>query len=138
MERFAINSKLSVSGELWLQSNTTLAGTSYFEVAGLMVGVITGSNNASLTLVATREYIVTSYIRHYGARSGVAGTILSATPGSKALLTVRQGASQIIGYVNVTDIDSSNGITLRSYEGTFSNCTNWLKLNQEYSLGGSF
>lgn len=128
-----LSSKLTVMGELWFQGDTTISGDR-FETYGLMIGQVTISNSIDLVLVSTKECIVTGYIRHYGARKGVLGTISASTIGSKAILTVRQGATQIIGYVNVTDIDSSNGITLRSYDGIFSNCDNWIKLNQEITV----
>lgn len=134
---FTLSNKLMVSGELWLQGDTTISGD-VFEVYGLMIGLITTSNSVDLILVSTKEYIISGYIHHYGARSLAVGTISASTPTSKALLTLQQGATQIIGYVNVTDIDSRNGLTLRSYDGIFSNTDNWLKLNIEYSIGGEF
>jgi len=129
-----LTNKLTVSGELWFQGDTTISGD-VFETYGLMIGQITAANSIDLLLVASKEYIVTGYIRHYGARQGGVGTIKSASPGTKTLLTVRQGSTQNIGYVDVTDVNSLNGITLRSYSGSFSNTDNWIRLNQEYTIG---
>lgn len=130
-----LTNKLTLTGELWFQGDTTIVGD-VFETYGLNIGLVTTSNTIDLLLPHTNEYIVNGYLWHYGARDSNKGTIKSSTPGLKTLLTVRQGATQNIAYVDVTDVDSSRGITLRSYEGIFSNTDNWIKLNQEYTTGG--
>lgn len=49
----------------------------------------------------------------------------SDTPGTKAIVTVLQGASEDLGFCDATDIDSSLGKTVLTYKGSRSGSLNW-------------
>jgi hypothetical protein len=49
----------------------------------------------------------------------------SDTPGTKAIVTVSQGATEDLGFCDATDIDSSLGKTVLTYKGNRSNTSNW-------------
>jgi hypothetical protein len=43
----------------------------------------------------------------------------------KAIIILKMGATQDIGFTNATRIDSSGGQTIYSYKGTITTCLNW-------------
>jgi hypothetical protein len=59
------------------------------------------------------------------ADCSLASTILSTVSGTRRKLTLLQGATQNLRLVNATDIDSSDGQTMWSQRGVFSNSLNW-------------
>jgi hypothetical protein len=98
--------------------------------AGFTVGTLTATayaNGTSLiTFVSGLPYNVTSNLSF--TYSGMSHTNLifnTTTPGSQAILTLQQGATQSVLFINATDINSSYGKTIVSYRGVVSNTNNW-------------
>ena len=60
---------------------------------------------------------------------------MSSTGGVKAILTLSTSGTQNVMYTNATDIDSSLGQTIYSFNGTLTDSINWQVLNA--SLIGS-
>jgi hypothetical protein len=52
----------------------------------------------------------------------------STVAGTRAIFTVLKGSTINIGFLNVTDINSSLGKKLYSYRGVISNSLNWAQL----------
>ena len=90
-------------------------------------------DGCDLTLDITNEYFVDTLFVLNGLASGAQiqsvfygyCSLNSSTPGTQALLTIKQGTIQDIMFCNVTDIDSSRGITLWGYNSIYSNTSNW-------------
>lgn len=90
---------------------------------------VASGNARNIIFKSGVEYFITSAVE---AQAGVytARSLFSATSaGTKAKLTLSQGVTQNIPNVDFTDIDAGNGITICSYNGTISNCTNVRQLN---------
>jgi hypothetical protein len=75
-------------------------------------------------LVATKTYRVRAGFTSKGTLAFPI-TLSSTVPGSQAIFTLDQGATIDVGFVNATDIDSSLGRTIYSYNGVFTNTLNW-------------
>lgn len=51
----------------------------------------------------------------------------ASTSGSRAIFTLRAGSNVSVSYVNPTDIDSSNGRSIKTYFGIIVNTLNWIR-----------
>ncbi len=130
-QTITLNSPLIGTGTLTIGNNTTFAGTSYWTTGTLTNTVI----NTILTLAATKNYTINTAIVITGTAAAHI-SIVSSSGGSQAILKLSQGATQDIGFVTATDIDSSLGQTIWDYKGTLSNATNWRALpTQPPSVG---
>ena len=128
-----INSQLNVSGMFFVSSASTgvaaFAGTAGFNVANMVLSTAVASK--IVTLHSTNTYTVTgSLVTVNTTGAGPAGvfsniTLNASSGGSQAKLNLQAGATQFVGFVNATDIDSSGGQKIYSYQGTLSNATNW-------------
>ena len=124
-----INSILELSGT-WLLGafDLILNGSS-----GFVCDTLSLTSNLtvarSLTLVAGVSYIINNQFTITGATNAFRYIIQSSVSGSQTILTLIQGANQNIAYVNATDIDSSRGQTIYSFNAVLSNATNWNTLN---------
>lgn len=118
------NSLLTVSNSLTylLASVVTFAGTSPWYTTNFF---ILTSNNINHTLVATKEYIVTTYFESIATTSALKDSLVSSVPGTKAIFTLNYGATQNVGYTNATDIDSSRGQTIWTFNGVVTTTFNW-------------
>ena len=119
-----INSLLSISGNLTYNSGTiiTCAGTSGWTAANFF---ILTSNNISHVLASGKTYTVTTYFESIATTSSLKDSLISGTPGTKAIFTLNYGATQNVGYTNATDIDSSRGQTIWTFNGTVTTTFNW-------------
>lgn len=115
-----LNSLLTATGTLTLSVSTTFNGT-----AGFIAGTFTCSTaGLTHTFKSTITYTVTTAITMAGTSASKI-SFVSGTATSAAILTLRQGVTQDVGFVNATDIDSSLGLTLWTYKGTLLRTTNW-------------
>ena len=106
---------------------SSLYGITYSGAYNVTIGTMsfTGGGAKNLTLVANQTYTVTTAMTITGGTSAARISVLSSSSGTKAILTLLQGATQDLSFVDGTDIDSSNGQTIWSYKGTLTRTTNW-------------
>lgn len=98
---------------------------------GITIGTLTYTGTTAtsiLNLKSGNTYVVTTSVSTTSATAAVPWLIKSSTGGVQAILTINQGATMDLGFVNATDIDSSAGITVYSYRATLSNTNNWSTL----------
>lgn len=110
-----------------LASGFVFAGTHGFTCATLTDN--STSTARAITLAAGIEYFVTSSLYLQSGWTGSRASIVSGTPGTKAKLTLSQGASIFLPNCNFTDINASLGKTIWLYNGTISNCDNVRQLS---------
>ncbi len=134
MTSVVINSLLRISNNL-TNGATSIA---FSGTAGWTVGTFVLSNPTGITftLAASTTYTLTA---------GATGTATAASPGlirssstpTRAVLTLTGTTTMDLGYINVTDIDSSAGQTFWSYGVVSSNSTNWLDYsNYPFNVSG--
>jgi hypothetical protein len=124
-----LNNKLTCSNSLILGlSNTVFSGTDgTFDTYDLFFGSPLSSSQTT-RLVATKTYTVRRLVQCTQAPSTFPLTLNSTVVGTKAIFTVLQSSTINIGFLNVTDINSSLGKKLYSYRGVISNSLNWAQL----------
>jgi len=88
-----------------------------------------GSSTAGITHTfgAGNSYSITNGINLTGTNASRIAFV-STVANTQAILTVLQGATIDVGYVNATDIDASLGQTIWSYRGTLTRTNNWQQL----------
>jgi cytoskeletal protein RodZ len=88
-----------------------------------------GSSTAGITHTfgAGNSYSITNGIDLRGTNASRISFVSTVT-NTQAILTVLQGATIDVGYVNATDIDASLGQTIWSYRGTLTRTNNWQQL----------
>ena len=125
-QTLTLSSLLTCTGTLTV-NNGAAATSNFGGTAGFNVGtftITTATTPRFVALTAGITYIITGNINiAYFSTSHT--KISSLTPGSKAILTLQQGATQDIGYCDATDIDSSAGQTFWTYKGTIATSFNW-------------
>ena len=94
---------------------TQFSGTSGFIINTLYTG--------SIILAAGITYSITNFISVYGNSLSVF-SIKSDTPGTKSILNYT-GTNQNLTYCNATDIDSSGGNPIYTFNGILNNTINW-------------
>ena len=130
---------------LTINSNLVLTGTLTIDAAGSAVPITTtilGNYNitmnslsfsqgvnggVTLVLVAGQTYKINSSISYLGGK-GTNSAIKSSSSGTRATLTLVQGATQSVSFITATDIDSSAGQTIWCWNPTLSNTLNWSSL----------
>jgi hypothetical protein len=125
LQTVTLSSNLSITNNLALSTfSTTFAGTGVWTCANFIIGA--GGSALSHTLVSTQTYTITTSISITGT-SALHHTIKSSVGGSKAILILQNnsGVTQDIDFCNGTDIDSSLGLTIWTYKGTVTTCSNW-------------
>lgn len=132
-----INSLLNISGTLLLGTiDIILSGTSGFICNSLSLSSTTLTVPRSLTLTSGLSY-TTANMTMLGSTDTFRYTIKSSTPSSQAILTCT-GQNNVM-YVNATDIDSSMGKTIFSFNGVLNNTLNWELLTPSImTSGGNF
>jgi len=105
-----------------LSNNIVFAGSAGFNVGSLTI--IFGNSTKSLTLASGVTYNVNTSFTLTSGTSAIHQTIKSSTGGVKAILTLKNGASQDLSFVNFTDIDASAGKTIGTYKGTIATSLN--------------
>jgi hypothetical protein len=125
-----VNNALTLNG-----LNLIFAGT-----AGVNCNYLYQTITGQITLVSTIDYIISSGFVSEISNNVSRSLFKSSIPTSKAILTLEPSATQSIGYVNATDIDSSAGQKLWSFKGVLNNADNWEELTAvaaESGGGGS-
>ena len=124
-----LNNKLTCSNSLILgTSSTTFSGTDgTFDTYDLYFGSPL-STSQTTRLVATKTYTVRRLVQCTQAPSTFPLILNSTVAGTRAIFTVLKGSTIDIGFLNVTDINSSLGKKLYSYRGVISNSLNWAQL----------
>ena len=124
---FTLNSLLTVTGTLSTNAGSTFTGTAGFTCATLTGGA-SGITAATTTLAAGITYTVTSALTTNSSRVGAINLFISSSATIKAILTLNQGATCNV-LSNFTRIDSSAGRTIRSFNGTITDCLNIVAFN---------
>lgn len=123
-----INSLLSINNTLTYNLGTviTCAGTAGWTTSNFY---ILTSNNINHELVAGITYTVNNYFESISTTSLLKDSLISSIPGTKAIFTLAYGATQNVGYTNATDIDSSLGQTIWTFNGVVTTTLNWNSFN---------
>jgi fibronectin-binding autotransporter adhesin len=131
-----INSLLTATGTLTtsgVSGSVTFNGTHGFTV-GTWIDTTGGM---TITLAASKTYTVTTSLTLIG--SSASPIILnSSTPSTAAIFTLNSGASQAVGLVSATDIDSSLGQTVFDFSGTLLRTSNWVLLTTPRTVAKTF
>ena len=117
---------LTLGNTLVVGGTLTLGFSTIFTTSGFTVGVL----NLSVTgrthqFASTQTYTVNTSISCTIATNASRVLLRSTTPGSKAIFNLSPSATQDLGFVNATDINSLGGKKIYSYRGVFSNTDNW-------------
>jgi hypothetical protein len=125
-----INSLLTITGTLLTSANPLqFNGTSGFTTA---TWSCTGGGRV-FTLQAAVTYTITT------AWTSTAGqTFISSSGSVQAIITLNQGASQTMGAVIATRIDSGGGQTIWDWAGTLTTTTNWKLLVAPSTIGYAY
>lgn len=134
---YVLSNLLTASGNLEL--GTTGGTTTFSGLAGFNVGGITiGSTPATRTIIYTvaNAYSVTDNFSSTGTSNAARTTFQSSSPGTKIVFTLGTSATQKLAYINATDMDSSLGQTIYSFNGVLNNTINWSTLTAQNLTGG--
>lgn len=133
-----LNSLLTTLGSLSIGNiDATFAGIAGFSVPTLTLN--TAPNVArNITLQSGNTYNINSNFLSTGSNSAVRYTLKSSTPGVRAILTLSPSATQNVIFTNATDIDSSLGKRIYSFNGVFNNTLNWDLLSPDSINSGIF
>jgi hypothetical protein len=124
-----LNNNLSILGTLSFGTGAVaFAGTGVFTCATM---ALTSTNifAGGLTLVAGQTYTITNAMNILASSTPLPFNLKSSIGGTRAKLTLNYGASQNSGPITATDIDSSLGQTIWTWNGIPSNTLNWKVLN---------
>ncbi len=123
-QTITLNSRLTLTNDLRyaLGSVINMSGIDAWTVARFY---ILTSNNVSHTLLASKEYIVTTYFESITTTSSLKDSLISSIPGTKAIFTLNYSGTQNVGYTNAVDIDSSRGQTIWTFNGVVTTTFNW-------------
>jgi hypothetical protein len=125
-----LNSTLTLTGTWTLGAfDLILDGTSGFS-CGTFTLTTSLTVARSLTLLPNVTYLVNTSFIITGPTNTFRYSLLSSTPGTKAIFTLASGATQNVGYTNATDIDSSLGQTIYSFNGVITTTFNWNTLTR--------
>jgi len=116
-----------ISGGNW---SVTFSGTAGFNVGTFTyIPTIVPSGTMTVTLQSSVTYTVNTNLTLNGTNLKSI-TLNASTPGTQANLVLSQGATQLVCYVNATDINSSVGQTIWDFGNpTLSNTLNWNNLS---------
>jgi len=118
-----LNSVLNVTTFTLPNTNITFAGTGGFSIGTLTNTLYTATR--TITYVNGVTYTITGSYTTVGVTPTIRQTIQSASAGNKFILTLQSGATQFIGFTDITDGDSSQGQQIFSYSGVITNTLNW-------------
>lgn len=108
-------------------STITIAAASAVTWAGtgnITCGTLNLNSNGNFTLIAGKSFTINTAFTSIAGTSAAHTPIKSSVGGTKAILTLTQGASQNLGFVNFTDIDASLGKTIGTFNGTIATSNN--------------
>ena len=97
-----------------------------------------GTSTRYISLTPGQTYIVTSSLVANTATAALGFNLNSSSPGTRATLKLNPGATMDIGYMTITDIDSSSGRTIWAYKSTLSNTINWNTLTIPKTIATTF
>lgn len=131
------NSLLTVNGTLAYLSGSVVTFTGTHGWTANTFDIQT-ANSINHTLKAGLTYTVTNSFISNTTTNAAKDTLKSDSAGVQAIFTLNYGASQSVAYTNATDIDSSQGQTIYSANGTLSNATNWNTLTANDMSNNTF
>ncbi len=82
------------------------------------------TSGKTFTFAANKTYVITDEISMAGTAASHCAFV-SGTPGTKAIVTLSQGAAEDLGFCDATDINSGAGKTILTYKGSVSSSSNW-------------
>lgn len=103
-------------------SNLTFNGTAGFSFNTFTTSAL---GNRTVTLQEGITYTIRSGITNTGSTNASRFTITSNHAANVTYLTLNQGGTCSLGYLNATRVDSSGGRTIRTFNGTLTTTTNW-------------
>jgi hypothetical protein len=111
-------------------TNTTINGSQGFAINNYLCI----SASTKVTWQATNTYVINnSFI--VTTTSAASHVWVSSSPGTQYKVNLTNGASQDVGFITVTDADSSGGTTIYTRKGTLSNTSNWRLLVAPLTIG---
>jgi len=129
-----VNARLTVGGNITLSSTNNISGTSDITIstnsiltsAGATIGCTLRFSVVGTTIQLADAAILSKGLTVVGTPLGSI-TLRSSSPGTPRLLTLLNNGVTVqdIDYLNVTDIDSSQGCTIWTYKGTVTTSNNW-------------
>lgn len=129
-----VNARLTVGGNMTLSSTNNISGTSDITIstnstitsAGAVIGCTLRFSTINTTIQLADAMSLSKGLTALGTPAGFIN-LQSSSPGTQRIMTLQNvaGAAQYIDYLNVTDIDSSQGCTLWTYKATITNSQNW-------------
>lgn len=119
--------------------NFTLAGLTIDGSGGFTTGSLsyTQNANAAATLQNSVEYVVNNSLTIRGTNA-VNARITSNNVSLRTILTLKESATQDVGFVTTTRIDSSSGQTIYTRYGTLGDTLNWMLLQNPVTQFSSF
>ncbi len=117
----------TTAGTLQIQVSCTLS------LAGITItNLIIGTTAVTITMTA--GLVISTSISATGPTSASHSGFVSSSGGVQRILTLSKGATCDLGFINATDIDSSQGRTIYTRKGTLSNATNWKLLTDPRTI----
>jgi hypothetical protein len=117
-------SQLYTNDTIYLDSTgISFAGAGGFSCYGISQRVL-----GTITLESSRTFVIRNSFESISSNNTSRSLFQSSIPGTQAIMTLLPSATQSIGYVDATDIDSSLGQKIWSFKGNLNNATNWQEL----------
>lgn len=118
-------------------SSTTFNGTNGFSMASFTNTTANTTctwNDTTSNSGATKGYTITSALTLTGTAASPI-TMASSSGSVSATFTLNQGATEDVGFVTATRMDSSLGRTIWDYKGTLTSTSNWSLLTPPTGTG---
>ena len=129
-----VNARVTVGGNMTLSSTNNISGTSDITIstnstitsAGAVIGCFLRFSTINTTIQLADDMSLSKGLIALGTPSGFI-TLRSNVPGTPRIFNLLNNGLtyQYVDYLNVTDIDSSQGCTLWTYKGTVTTSSNW-------------
>jgi hypothetical protein len=131
-----LNSRLSAETIVF---NFTLAGMTIDGSGGFTTGSLSYVQNANATanLQSNVEFAINNSLLIRGTNV-VNAKLSSNSPTVRTIFTLKESATQDVGFVTTTRIDSSSGQTIYTRYGTLTNTLNWQLLQNPVTEFSSF
>jgi len=135
-----LNSALNVNGtSSFGVNNYTFSGSNGFTTNTLVWNTTPTTINTGIVLASGLTYTITNNLILYSATIPTYLGIKSSNSGSAAFFILNFNASQTVGNVQPTDINSSNGQTVAVWQpGPLNNTTNWVVLSKPVTYVSTF
>jgi len=141
-----VNALLTVGGNVTLASTNTITGSSYIVISansvltpgGSTIGCGLQFSTISTTIQLAGTLTLAGAFVAYGTPAGSIN-LVSSSPGTTRTFNLLNNGltSQYVDYLNVTDMNSSQGCTLWTYKGTVTTSSNWyLMVTQPPTISG--